>query len=189
MRKVAILALALAAAGCGSRDESGNAGTSGTSRTEASGKEGQAKSNLLQALGGSADHKVLANAVNAAGLGETLSGAQPYTLFAPTDAAFQKAGGANALLAPDAKGQLVGVLTGHIVPGIVTAEDLGRAIDRGKGKAQIATMAGAPLSFAREGDAIVVTDGKGGQARVTGEGTSASNGVVHSLDSVLNLIR
>lgn len=183
MRKVAILALALAAAGCGSNEDRNAAGGSGEAR--ASGKSEQGKSNLLQSLTGSADHKVLANAVNAAGLNETLSGAQPYTLFAPTDAAFQKAGGANALLAPDAKGELVALLTGHIVPGIVTAEDLGRAIERGKGKAQIATMAGAPLSFAREGDAIVVTDGKGGQARVTGDAATASNGVVHSLDGVL----
>jgi uncharacterized surface protein with fasciclin (FAS1) repeats len=185
MRKVAILALALAAAGCGSADDGRNA-SGGANGSPSAGKSEQGKSNLLQSLNGSADHKVLANAVQAAGLGETLSGAQPYTLFAPTDAAFQKAGGANALLAPDAKGDLVAMLTAHIVPGIVTGDDLARAIERGKGKAQIATMAGGTLSFARNGDAIVVTDAKGGQARVSGDAASASNGVVHSLDGVLS---
>lgn len=186
MRKLAILAFALAAAGCGAQNDGGNA--SGGASTEAqAGKGEQPKSNLLQALGGSADHKVLANAVKAAGLNETLSGSQPYTLFAPTDAAFQKAGGANALLAPDAKGELVALLTGHIVPGIVTADDLGRAIERGKGKAQLATMAGGTLSFARDGDATVVTDAKGGQARLVGDDIAASNGVIHSMDGVLSV--
>ncbi|HEX2762634.1 MAG TPA: fasciclin domain-containing protein [Allosphingosinicella sp.] len=185
MRKIAILAMALAAAACGSPDNGGNGSNGATSQSKA-GKGEQAKANLLQALAGSADHKVLANAIQAAGLNETLSGAQPYTLFGPTDAAFQKAGGANALLAPDAKGELVALLTAHIVPGIVTGEDLERAIERGKGKAQLATMAGGTLSFARDGDAIVVTDAKGGQARVDGEDLDASNGVVHSLDGVLS---
>jgi uncharacterized surface protein with fasciclin (FAS1) repeats len=125
--------------------------------------------------------------VKAAGLTETLSGAQPYTLFAPTEAAFGKlpAGAANGLLAPEAKGQLVALLTGHIVPGVVTAEDLGRAIERGKGKAELATVGGSNLSFARDGGSIVVTDAAGGRAAVTGAERLASNGVVHSVDGVL----
>jgi uncharacterized surface protein with fasciclin (FAS1) repeats len=154
-------------------------------RTVARGE--QPKTHLLDALGGSADHKTLANAVKAAGLTETLSGAQPYTLFAPTEAAFGKLppGAANGLLAPEAKGQLVALLTGHIVPGMVTADDLGRAIERGKGKAELATVGGSNLSFAKDGDSIVVTDAAGGRALVTGAERLASNGVVHSVDGVL----
>jgi len=186
--KRSLLAAVLLLAACG-KEEAGNVSTSESNgaapRATASGE--QARTNLLQALGGSADHKTLANAVKAAGLTETLSGAQPYTLFAPTEAAFQKlpAGAADGLLAPEAKGRLVALLTGHIVPGVVTAADLGKAIERGKGKAQLATVGGSTLTFGKDGDALVVTDAAGGQARVTGAERLASNGVVHDVDGVL----
>ena len=77
------------------------------------------------------------------------------------------------------------LLTGHIVTGMVTADDLGRAIERGKGKAELATVGGSNLSFSRDGDSIVVTDAAGGRALVTGAEQLASNGVVHSVDGVL----
>jgi len=186
--KRSLFAAALLLAACG-QEEGGNVAPPEASGAAppAEAKGEQPKTSLLQALGGSADHKTLTNAVQAAGLTETLSGAQPYTLFAPTEAAFQKlpAGAANGLLAPEAKGQLVALLTGHIVPGVVTAADLGKAIERGKGKAELATVGGSNLSFARDGDSIVVTDAAGGRARVTGAERLASNGVVHSVDSVL----
>ncbi len=186
--KRSLFTAALLLAACG-QEEGGNvaARDSDGAAPQAAAKSGQPKTNLLQTLGGSADHKTLANAVQAAGLTETLSGAQPYTLFAPTEAAFQKlpTGAANGLLAPEAKGQLVALLTGHIVPGMVTAADLGRAIERGKGKAQLATVGGSNLSFSRDGEAILVTDPAGGQARVAGSERLASNGVVHSVDGVL----
>jgi uncharacterized surface protein with fasciclin (FAS1) repeats len=186
--KKSLIAAVLLVAACG-RDEGGNASaTDSNGATPAAAAKGeQPKTHLLQALEGSADHKTLANAVKAAGLTETLSGAQPYTLFAPTEAAFGKlpAGAANGLLAPEAKGQLVALLTGHIVPGMVTAADLGRAIERGKGKAQLATVGGSNLSFAKDGGSIVVTDAAGGRAAVTGVERLASNGVVHSVDGVM----
>jgi uncharacterized surface protein with fasciclin (FAS1) repeats len=77
------------------------------------------------------------------------------------------------------------LLTGHVVPGTVTADDLGRAIERGKGKAELATVGGSNLSFSRDGDAIVVTDAAGGKARLTRADKFASNGVVHDVDGVL----
>jgi uncharacterized surface protein with fasciclin (FAS1) repeats len=161
-------------------DNGGQAGPS-----PAAGKA-QPKTNILQALTASADHKILADTVKSAGLTETLSGAQPYTLFAPSDAAFQKMpGGNNGLVALEDKGRLVVLLTGHIVPGVVTAADLGRAIDRGKGKAELATVGGSNLSFGRDGDAIVVTDAAGGRARITEADQLESNGVVHGIDGVL----
>jgi uncharacterized surface protein with fasciclin (FAS1) repeats len=186
--------LALTAAACLSLSACGQQGTgneTGTSNASgASSDKGDAapgKSSILDTLTGSADHSTLANAVKAAGLTETLSGAQPYTLFAPSDAAFQRlpAGAANGLLEPQAKGQLVALLTGHIVQGVVTSQDLASALERGKGKAQLATVGGSTLTIARGGDAIVVTDSKGGQARVTQPDMMQSNGVVHSVDAVL----
>ncbi|MGZ8350839.1 MAG: fasciclin domain-containing protein [Allosphingosinicella sp.] len=126
------------------------------------------------------------DALKAAGLDVTLSGAQPYTVFAPTDSAFEKleSGGSNALTAHENKAGLVALLTGHIVPGTVTAEDLAGAIDRGKGKAQIATVGGGTLAFTRSGDFLVVEGPDGNQARLGAE-TLQSNGIVHSLDTVL----
>jgi uncharacterized surface protein with fasciclin (FAS1) repeats len=186
--KKSLFAAALLLAACG-QEEGRNASATGSNGAApaAAAKGEKPRTHLLQALDGSADHKTLSNAVKAAGLTETLSGAQPYTLFAPTEGAFQKlpAGAANGLLAPEAKGQLVALLTGHIVPGMVTAGDLGRAIERGKGKAELATVGGSNLSFARDGDSIVVTDATGGRAVIAGAERLASNGVIHSVDGVL----
>ena len=188
MKRALIAAATLFAAAC-QQDGGGNASTAdgnGAAARPPAARGEQPKTSILQTLEGSADHKTLANAVKAAGLTETLSGAQPYTVFAPTEAAFQKLpGGAGGLLAPEAKGQLVALLTGHIVPGAVTAEDLGRAIDRGKGKAELATVGGSALSFSRDGDAIVATDAAGGKARLTRSDQLQSNGVVHDVDGVL----
>jgi uncharacterized surface protein with fasciclin (FAS1) repeats len=108
-------------------------------------------------------------------------------LFAPTNAAFEKlpAGTLDTLKQPDQKGELTSLITSHIVPGAVTAEDLSRAIEQGDGKAEIATMAGTTLTASKDGDAIVISDGEGAQARITGAGTPVANGAVHSIDSVL----
>ena len=184
--KRALFAAALLLAAC-QQEEGGNRTGSNSAAPGAAAKGEHPKTNLLQALGGSADHKTLANAVRSAGLTETLSGAQPYTLFAPNEAAFGRLppGAANGLLAPEAKGRLVTFLTGHIVPGLVTTADLERAIERGKGKARLATVGGNDLTFSRDGGSLVVTDSAGGQARVTGTERLASNGVVHSVDGVL----
>ncbi len=135
----------------------------------------------------SADHTTLVSAVKAAGLDQTLSGAGPYTVFAPTNAAFAKlpAGAVDELMKPEAKGQLTGILTYHVVPGVVLAEDLKRSIQRGKGKAELATVGGGKLTATEADGAIVLTDAKGGQARVTQGDVMQSNGVVHVVDGVL----
>jgi uncharacterized surface protein with fasciclin (FAS1) repeats len=188
--KKSVIAAALLAAACDSGGGGGNAvapeANGAAPQTQAQGKTEQPKSNLLQTLGAAGEHKTFANAVEAAGLTETLSGAQPYTVFAPTEAAFQKlpAGTASGLLAPEAKGRLVALLTAHIVPGVVMSEDLGRAVDRGKGKAQLATVGGVNLTFSRSGDSILLSDG-GGQGRLVHADRLAANGVIHGIDSVL----
>jgi uncharacterized surface protein with fasciclin (FAS1) repeats len=189
MKRALFAAAALLAVAC--QQEGGNTasapdGNGAEARVRPPARAEQPKTNILQALTASADHKILVDAVKSAGLTETLSGAQPYTLFAPDDAAFQKMpGGNNGLVALEDKGRLVVLLTGHIVPGTVTAADLGRAIDRGKGKAQLATVGGSNLVFSRDGDAIVVTDAAGGRARITQADQLQSNGVVHGIDGVL----
>ena len=142
---------------------------------------------IAQTISQSGDHSTLLSALKSAGLVETLQGAGPYTVFAPVNAAFQKlpAGTAESLMAPDAKPQLTGLLTHHVVPGVVTASDLQAAMKRGGGKAQLATMGGATLTVTEANGGIVVTDPSGGQARVTQADMTQTNGVVHSIDSVL----
>ena len=191
MRTVSVLAACLALAACGGGD--GNtqgqaAEGNGAAGANAAGSKTEAgKASLLDTLSREPNHATLVKAVKAAGLEKTLSGADAYTLFAPTEAAFGKlpAGAVDGLLAPDQKGQLTALLISHIVPGTVTSEDLARAVERGKGKAKLATMGGATLSIAKDGDALVVTDANGGQARLVGSDGVASNGVVHGIDGVL----
>lgn len=198
MRYVAMLTACVALAACGD-GRGGEAGEGANGQTAATPNgaaasvsgtgagEAAAKTSLLDALTSSTEHATLANAVKAAGLERTLSGAQPYTVFAPTEAAFGKlpAGAAEGLLAPDRKGELTALLTGHIVQGFVTAEDLSRAVERGKGKAQLATVGGETLTFTKTGNALVLTDAKGGKAQVVSSGANLSNGVVHGIDAVL----
>jgi uncharacterized surface protein with fasciclin (FAS1) repeats len=144
-------------------------------------------SNIGATLVGSADHSTLVQGLKGAGIAETLNGAGPYTVFAPTNAAFQKLppGAAQSMMQPASKAQLTQLLTYHIVPGLVTAKDLAGSIERGGGKAQLATIAGGTLTVSQSEGAIIVTDGKGGQARVTRPDMMQSNGVVHVLDAVL----
>jgi uncharacterized surface protein with fasciclin (FAS1) repeats len=193
MNKMIVAAAAcLAAAGCNSGGADQNAAAPAENTAAPAGNNSAAAPNpagksILDALTGSAEHKTLVNAINAAGLTETLSGAQSYTLFAPTDAAFQKlpAGTVNTLLAPDGKPQLVALLTGHIVPGVVTSADLGRALDKGKGKAQLATVGGTTLAFSGSAEALTVSAG-GAQGAVGKAEQLQSNGVIHSVDTVLS---
>ena len=185
------LLAALAAASLAACDRSGNEAAetpNGAAAESGSTAKAGARTTILETLSGSGSHATFANAVKAAGLTETLSGAQPYTVFAPTDAGFGKLppGTANGLLEPDRKGQLVALLTGHIVTGVITAADLGRAIDKGNGKAQLATVGGTTLTFSRSDDAIAVSDGSGQSGKIERSDLLQSNGVIHGVDTVLS---
>ncbi|HEX4848680.1 MAG TPA: fasciclin domain-containing protein [Novosphingobium sp.] len=135
---------------------------------------------------GSPDHKTLVAAVKAAGLVETLQGTGPFTVFAPTDAAFAKlpAGTVETLVQPQNKPVLTKVLTYHVVAGKVTSADLVALIRKGKGKAVVTTVAGETLTARLHGKTIVITDGKGRKSVVTAANIKAGNGVVHVVDGV-----
>ena len=136
------------------------------------------------AAGLSANGKFMA-AAKAAGLDQTLAGPGPYTVFVPDDAAFESAPAGTFATTPDNRAQLTGVLTNLILPGTVMADDIGKAIDAGKGKAVLATMGGGTLTATKDGDKIVVADASGHKATVTQADDQFSNGVVHHVDAVL----
>ncbi len=135
----------------------------------------------------SKDHTTLVAAVKAAGLVETLKGPGPFTLFAPTNAAFAAvhAGTVDTLLKPENKGLLTGVLTYHVVAGKWDAAAIGKMIADGKGMASIKTVAGGTLVAKSAGGKVTVTDEKGGVATVTIADVYQSNGVIHVVDKVL----
>ena len=167
---------ALSLAGCGRQDEpaAGNANAA-----EAAGDE-----TLATALGSNAK---LAAAVKTAGLEATLAGPGPYTLLAPSDAAFEKlpAGALDTLMKPEGRADLTALLSHHILPGTILADDIGKAIDAGGGKALIATMGGGTLTATRDGDRIIFADDAGTRAIVSTADQKRSNGVIHQIDSVL----
>jgi uncharacterized surface protein with fasciclin (FAS1) repeats len=142
---------------------------------------------IVDAAIGSPDHSTLVAAVQAAGLVETLSGPGPFTVFAPTNAAFAKlpAGTVETLTQPANRDSLTRILTYHVVAGRVNAADLGAQIDAGGGRATLTTVQGATLTATREGSAIRLTDAGGGRATVTAADLNASNGVIHVIDTVV----
>lgn len=135
----------------------------------------------------SKDHTTLVAAVKAAGLVETLKGPGPFTVFAPTNAAFAglPAGTVDTLLKPENKATLTGVLTYHVVPGKWDAAAISKMIADGKGMASIKTVAGGTLVAKSAGGKVTVTDEKGGVATVTIADVYQSNGVIHVVDKVL----
>ncbi len=135
----------------------------------------------------SKDHTTLVAAVKAAGLVETLKGPGPFTVFAPTNAAFAKlpAGTVDTLLKPENKGTLTSVLTYHVVAGAMDSKAIAAAIKAGGGKAVLTTVQGQPLTAEMKGNKLVLVDAKGGVSTVTIANVYQSNGVIHVVDTVL----
>lgn len=135
----------------------------------------------------SKDHTTLVAAVKAAGLVDTLSSKGPFTVFAPTNAAFAKlpAGTVDTLVKPENKATLTKILTYHVVAGTMTAADLQKAIKAGGGKAMLKTVEGGSLTAEEKGGKIELVDGKGGMSTVTIADVMQSNGVIHVVDTVL----
>ena len=135
---------------------------------------------IVDNAAGSADHTTLVAAVKAAGLVETLKSAGPFTVFAPTNAAFDKlpAGTVNSLVTPEMKPTLTKILTYHVVPGRLTAADL-------KNGQVLTTVEGEQLTVMKSGNSVMLKDAKGGMATVTIPNVISSNGVTHVIDTVL----
>jgi uncharacterized surface protein with fasciclin (FAS1) repeats len=175
----------LALAACGGSDEANQ------SNKAADGSGNQASAAQARSLGdeiaANGDLAEFGRALQAAGLADTLKGAEPYTVLAPVNAAFEGMPEAarTRLMSPEGRGELTELLTAHIVPGFVTARDLDGAIQRGQGRATLATVAGTNLTISREGDAYVVSDAAGGRARIVSADGQAANGIVHGIDAVL----
>jgi uncharacterized surface protein with fasciclin (FAS1) repeats len=143
--------------------------------------------NIIQNAVNSKDHTTLVAAVKAAGLVDTLQGTGPFTVFAPTNAAFSKlpAGTVDSLLKPEMKEKLVGVLTYHVLPGRYSVKDLWEASNKGGGKAKFKTVEGEELTVEFKGQVLTIRDAKGNASRVTIQNVFQSNGVIHVIDSVL----
>lgn len=142
--------------------------------------------NIIENAVNSKDHTTLVAAVKAAGLVETLEGKGPFTVFAPTNKAFEKlpAGTVDNLLKPENKGQLTTVLTYHVVAGRLGSNELAKLIKEGHGTATLTTVAGGKLWVMMKGKKIVVKDENGGMAYVTIKDVNQSNGVIHVTDAV-----
>ena len=143
--------------------------------------------NIVENAVNSADHTTLVAAVQAAGLVETLSGAGPFTVFAPTNDAFAKlpAGTVDTLLMPENKDMLVKILTCHVVGKAVLAQALMKMVDDDKGAHPVPTVGGCIWSATYEGDKMMLTDEMGNVATVTIADVVQSNGVIHVIDTVL----
>lgn len=147
----------------------------------------QDKKDIVDVAAGSANHTTLVAAVKAAELVETLKGKGPFTVFAPTNAAFEKlpVGTVETLLKPENKSTLVGILTYHVVAGNLDAKSVLAAIKKSNGKAVLTTVAGGQLTASVEKGQVVLTDENGGKATVTTADLNASNGVIHVIDAVV----
>jgi uncharacterized surface protein with fasciclin (FAS1) repeats len=143
--------------------------------------------NIVENAMNSNDHTTLVAAVKAAGLVETLEGPGPFTVFAPTNEAFNKlpAGTVDTLLKPENQDQLKKVLTYHVVAGRITTKDLKKMIEDGGAKATLTTVEGGTLTATDNGGTITLTDDKGGMASITIPNVYQSNGVIQVIDAVL----
>ena len=142
--------------------------------------------NIIENAVNSKDHTTLVAAVKAAGLVETLSGKGPFTVFAPTNAAFDKlpADTVPTLLKPENKSALAGILTYHVVAGKLSAADIAAKAKANGGKVELKTVAGGTITVMNDGGDWVVVDAKGGRSNISIADVNQSNGVIHVIDGV-----
>ncbi len=143
--------------------------------------------NIVENAVNSKDHTTLVAAVQAAGLVDTLKSSGPFTVFAPTNEAFDKlpAGTVATLVKPENKATLTKILTYHVVAGNNDSKAIMKAIKKGGGKAEFKTVSGGTLTAMMEGKSLVLTDEKGGKSTVTIADVRQSNGVIHVIDTVV----
>ena len=183
--QTSLIAIGIALSGCATMEPMSTASADGISYV--GGAAMYPSKTIVGNAVNSPEHTTLVAAVKAAGLVDTLSGAGPFTVFAPTNAAFAKlpAGTVDTLLLPQNRQMLTSVLTYHVVPGRVTAADRMGLIQAGGGQAQLTTVQGGTLTARMMGDRVMLTDAKGGMSHVTQANVMQSNGVIHVVDSVV----
>jgi uncharacterized surface protein with fasciclin (FAS1) repeats len=162
-------------------------GTAGAQNPRVGGGAMSPTRSIVQNAGNSKEHTTLVAAVKAADLVDTLSGKGPFTVFAPTNAAFAKlpAGTVDRLVKPENKAALTKILTYHVVPGRITAGQIASLAARHRGTATLKTVQGESLRFVKSGRGWLITDAKGGSSRITTANVMQSNGVIHVIDTVL----
>lgn len=177
---------ALFTAACTTMDDMGGASAASNATVMVGGAPMYPNRTIVQNAVNSRDHTTLVAAVTAAGLVETLSGPGPFTVFAPTNAAFARlpAGTVETLVQPANRATLTKILTAHVVAGRVSAADVLSAIRAGGGRAALTTVSGDTLVATLEGGSVILTDENGGKARVTQADVFQSNGVIHVTDAV-----
>jgi uncharacterized surface protein with fasciclin (FAS1) repeats len=182
----AIAAMSLSACAATMDDDMAGASANARGVVTVGGAPMYSNRNIVQNAVNSRDHTTLVAAVKAAGLVDTLSGPGPFTVFAPTNAAFDRlpAGTVETVLKPENKAMLQSVLTYHVVPGRVTAAELMQLIRAGGGQARLTTVQGGTLTARMMGDRIMLVDAKGGMAHVIQGNVMQSNGVIHVTDGV-----
>lgn len=155
--------------------------------TEEAASEAAEPATIVGVAQGNENFSTLVTAVVAAELAETLSGDGPFTVFAPTNDAFAKvdADTLSALLTPEKKADLTGLLTYHVVAGELKAADVVKAITDGGGTATLTTVQGAPLKAMLDGENVILEDAAGGKSTVIMTDVDASNGVIHAIDTVI----
>ena len=179
------IAAMLALAACGNTEEAAPADATATD-TAAMAPADAASGTVVEVAQGNADFSTLVTAVTAADLGGTLGGAGPFTVFAPTNAAFEKVPAAtrDTLLSPAGKADLTKILTYHVVPGRVDAATLTQQITDGGGSAALTTVEGGVLTARVVDGTVTLTDENGGVSRVVQADVAASNGIIHAIDTV-----
>lgn len=188
MRILVIIAAAaalLSLQACDSHDEAAGSEAVGTTRDTpvAAADDGT----VLQAAQANPEFSILVEAIVAADLAATLNGAGPFTIFAPTNTAFEKIPAARreALMRPEGRQQLQSILTRHVVPGRLPAADIAAQAEAGGGALRLTTVEGAVLSLAENDGQWVITDEAGNTSIIAMPDVAASNGVIHAVDTVL----
>lgn len=188
MKRVKLLAVAIAAL-VSVNSVSAQMGPNGKNEktVEVGGAPMYPSKNIVENAVNSNDHTTLVAAVKAAGLVETLMGTGPFTVFAPTNAAFKKlpAGTVETLLKPENKATLTAILTYHVVAGRLDAKEIAKRIKEGNGKTELTTVQGGKLWLYMQGKKLVIKDEKGGMSTVTIKDVYQSNGVIHVVDAVV----
>ena len=185
MKKITLAVLLLAGFGLSSKAQ--DMKMAGEKTVEVGGAPMYPAKNIIDNAMNSKDHTTLVAAVKAAGLVETLKGKGPFTVFAPTNAAFDKlpAGTVDNLLKPENKAVLTKVLTYHVVAGKLDSRELMKWIKKGHGTAELKTVQGGKLWVMQKNGKLWLKDEKGNTASITIKDVYQSNGVIHVIDSVV----